>query len=114
MARSKEQAAERPFNDPLSDRVVPNDSRPKGQSEAQHSGRCRAGGHRHPAPHGGEQQQVRARPEAGHYELTIPYRSDTELDKTVYDLLTEISQEAYMRNCFIEADAWEVGTERRW
>ena len=38
----------------------------------------------------------------------------TELDKTVYDLLTEISQEAYMRNCFIEADAWEVGTERRW
>ena len=46
--------------------------------------------------------------------MTIPYRSDTELDKTVYDLLTEISQEAYMRNCFIEADAWEVGTERRW
>ncbi|RLR31940.1 transposase, partial [Pseudomonas aeruginosa] len=24
------------------------------------------------------------------------------------------SQEADMRNCFIEADAWEEGTERRW
>nr|CAB65714.1 resolvase [Xanthomonas campestris] len=52
--------------------------------------------------------------ETGHYELTIPHRSDDELDKTVHDLLTEISQEADMRNCFIEADAWEEGTERRW
>ncbi|UPQ81388.1 hypothetical protein M0M42_13335 [Pseudomonas knackmussii] len=54
------------------------------------------------------------RPETGHYELAISYRSDDELDKTVHDLLTEISQEADMRNCFIEADAWEEGTERRW
>ncbi|MDF5996124.1 hypothetical protein P4200_22635 [Pseudomonas aeruginosa] len=38
--------------------------------------------------------------DAGHYELTIPYRSDDELDKSVHDLLTEISQEADMRNCF--------------
>lgn len=52
--------------------------------------------------------------ETGHYELAIPYRSDDELDKTVHDLLTEISQEAEMRNCFIEANAWEEGTERRW
>jgi len=52
--------------------------------------------------------------ESGNYELAIPYRSDDELDKTVHDLLTEISQEADMRNCFIEADAWEEGTERRW
>ncbi|WP_081997829.1 transposase [Pseudomonas sp. 11/12A] len=52
--------------------------------------------------------------EAGHYELTIPYRSDDELDETGHDLLTEISQEADMRNCFIEADAREEGTERRW
>nr|WP_232471155.1 hypothetical protein [Pseudomonas aeruginosa] len=37
--------------------------------------------------------------DAGHYELTIPYRSDDELDKSVHDLLTEISQEADMRNC---------------
>ena len=52
--------------------------------------------------------------ESGNYELAIPYRSDDELDKTVHDLLTEISQEADMRNCFIEADAWEEGSERRW
>ncbi|RUI13570.1 transposase [Pseudomonas aeruginosa] len=52
--------------------------------------------------------------EAGYYELSIPYRSDDELDKTVHDLLTEISQEADMRNCFAEMDAWEEGTERRW
>ncbi|MCY1460897.1 hypothetical protein D9M71_784940 [compost metagenome] len=52
--------------------------------------------------------------ESGNYELTIPYGSDDELDKTVYDLLTEIGQEADMRNCFIEAVAWEEGTERRW
>ena len=52
--------------------------------------------------------------ESGHYELAISYRSDDELDKTVHDLLTGISQEADMRNCFIEADAWEEGTERRW
>nr|WP_124305197.1 hypothetical protein [Pseudomonas chlororaphis] len=52
--------------------------------------------------------------ENGHYELAIPYRSDDELDKTVHDLLTEISQEADMRNCFVEMDAWEEGTGRRW
>lgn len=52
--------------------------------------------------------------ESGNYELVIPYRSDDELNKTVHDLLTEISQQADMRNCFIEADAWEEGTERRW
>ena len=52
--------------------------------------------------------------ESGNYELVIPYRNDDELDKTVHDLLTEVSQEADMRNCFIEADAWEEGTERRW
>ncbi len=52
--------------------------------------------------------------ETGHYELTIPYRTDDELEKTVHDLLTEISQEADMRSCFVEMDAWEEGTKRRW
>ncbi|MCS7605669.1 hypothetical protein N0708_32380, partial [Pseudomonas aeruginosa] len=52
--------------------------------------------------------------DAGHYELTIPYRSDDELDKSVHDLLTEISQEADMRNCFVEMGAWEEDTEKRW
>ncbi|RMR48995.1 DNA invertase, partial [Pseudomonas savastanoi pv. glycinea] len=52
--------------------------------------------------------------EPGNYSLSIPYRTDEALDKAVHDLLTEMSQEAEMRNCFIEADAWEEGTERRW
>lgn len=52
--------------------------------------------------------------ESGNYELSVPYQSEDELDKAVHDLLSEISQEAEMRNCFIEADAWEDGTERRW
>ncbi|PXX58929.1 hypothetical protein SAMN05660489_04787 [Pseudomonas sp. LAMO17WK12:I10] len=52
--------------------------------------------------------------ESGNYELTVPYQSDEELDKAVHDLLSEISQEAEMRNCFIGADAWEEGTQRRW
>ena len=46
-------------------------------------------------------------PEWGNYELSIPYRNDETLDKTVHDLLTEISQEAEMRNCLIQVDAWE-------
>ena len=43
--------------------------------------------------------------ESGNYELTVLYQSDDELDKAVYDLLTDISQEAEMHNCFFEADA---------
>lgn len=52
--------------------------------------------------------------EAEHYELRIPYRSDDEQDKTAHDMLTDISQEADMRNCFVEMNAREEGTERRW
>lgn len=33
------------------------------------------------------------------------YRSDEELDKAVHYRRAKISQEADMRNCFIEADA---------
>ncbi len=51
---------------------------------------------------------------SGNNELAIPYQNDEVLNKVLYDLLTEISQEADMRNCFIEADAWKEGTERRW
>ncbi|MGR6264514.1 hypothetical protein ACU4E1_33070, partial [Pseudomonas aeruginosa] len=40
--------------------------------------------------------------------------TDDELDKSVHDLLTEISQEADMRNCFVEMGAWEEDTEKRW
>ncbi|WP_400589748.1 hypothetical protein [Pseudomonas aeruginosa] len=54
------------------------------------------------------------RVESGCYQLTNPYRSDDGLDKAVHDLLTEISQEAGICSCFVEMDAWEEGTERRW
>ncbi|KAA0945654.1 hypothetical protein FQ186_14030 [Pseudomonas sp. ANT_H14] len=51
---------------------------------------------------------------SGNYSLSILYRNEEALDKTVHDLLTEIRQEAEMRNCIIEADDWEEGSERRW
>jgi len=34
--------------------------------------------------------------------------------KIGYARVSTRDQEADMRNCFIEADAWEEGTERRW
>ncbi|MBB6155221.1 hypothetical protein HDC30_002444 [Pseudomonas sp. JAI115] len=37
--------------------------------------------------------------ESGNYTLSIPYWSDEELDKAVYDLLTVVSQQVKMRNC---------------
>jgi hypothetical protein len=48
--------------------------------------------------------------ESGTYAPSIPYRNNGALDKAVYNLLTEISQEAEMRNCFIEADYLEACT----
>ena len=48
------------------------------------------------------------------YELEIEYESEEELERTVYDILNEAASWAEGRHCFIESDAWEVGTERRW
>lgn len=48
------------------------------------------------------------------YELTFAYENDAGLDKQVSDLLQEIEQEADMRDCFIEADLRENGTDRSW
>lgn len=50
----------------------------------------------------------------GDYELAIPYEDDADLDKTVYDLLSAISNEADNRHCFIEADVYQNGTDRHW
>ena len=36
--------------------------------------------------------------ESGNYELIVSYQGDEELDKAVHDLLSEVSQEAEMRN----------------
>lgn len=50
----------------------------------------------------------------GLYKLNIPHRSNDELDKIVRSMLTEIRQEAEMRNCVAKIVVWEDGTERRW
>ncbi|MDQ3322578.1 MAG: hypothetical protein M3525_09160 [Acidobacteriota bacterium] len=46
------------------------------------------------------------------YELTFTYRDDEDLRKQIDELHREISQEAGLRNCFIEADFYEKSTER--
>jgi hypothetical protein len=51
---------------------------------------------------------------ANEYELTIEYADDEDLDRVVYDLLREISSTADLRNCFVETDVREIGSERRW
>lgn len=48
------------------------------------------------------------------YELTIPCKNDTDLGEKIYRLLNDISNEADLRHCFIEADVREKGTERSW
>jgi hypothetical protein len=50
----------------------------------------------------------------GEYELTFCYQDDADLDDQVHDLLRDISHEAELRYCFIEADMREKGTERYW
>jgi hypothetical protein len=51
---------------------------------------------------------------SGEYELKIPYFSDEGLDKIMDDLLGEISEEAYLKNCFSETEARFEGTDRQW
>jgi integrase len=48
------------------------------------------------------------------YELTFTYADDADLDDQVYGLLRDISNEADLRYCFIEADARERDGERHW
>jgi DNA invertase Pin-like site-specific DNA recombinase len=50
------------------------------------------------------------------YLLTIPYETDDELDRTIYDdILAEAHHIADLRNGFIEYDMWEVDNpERSW
>jgi hypothetical protein len=49
------------------------------------------------------------------YELRIEYANDKDLDRIVYALLLRaISFAADLRNCFVETDAREIGSERHW
>jgi len=61
-------------------------------------------------PNYGETQHVRT----NEYRIKIPYRTETELDKLIEDLLYEIGWEADVRNCFSESEAHLEGTERSW
>lgn len=48
------------------------------------------------------------------YELTIQYTDDQDLDNQINDLEIEMSEEADMRNGFVECSFTEVGTDRSW
>lgn len=50
----------------------------------------------------------------GEYVLKVPYNSDDDLDKRMYELLGDISSEADDRHCFSESDARMEGTDRQW
>lgn len=49
------------------------------------------------------------------YTLSIPHRTDEELDDIVYEILAEAERIAASRNCFIEADVRAMdGSDRVW
>ena len=48
------------------------------------------------------------------YELTFQYTDDEDLERQIYDLSAEMSQEVDLRNGFVECSFTEVGTERSW
>ena len=48
------------------------------------------------------------------YELTFQYKDDEDLENQIYDLTSEMSHEADIRNGFIECSFSEVGTDRSW
>jgi hypothetical protein len=50
----------------------------------------------------------------GCYELRVAYADDEDLDDAVFGILSEASQVADMRHCFIEAHAREEGSDRSW
>lgn len=48
------------------------------------------------------------------YELTFQYTDDEDLEQQIYDLSSEMSNEADLRNGFVECSFSEVGTDRSW
>jgi DNA invertase Pin-like site-specific DNA recombinase len=48
------------------------------------------------------------------YELTFQYKDDEDLEHQIYDLASEMSREADLRNGFVECSFTEVGTDRSW
>ncbi len=52
--------------------------------------------------------------DGGEYELTFQYENDEDLENQIHALASDMSNEAEMRNGFIECDFTEVGTDRSW
>lgn len=48
------------------------------------------------------------------YELTFSYKDDEDLEEQIYELAQEMNYQADLRNCFVEVDFQEIGTERHW
>jgi len=48
------------------------------------------------------------------YELTFQYTDDEDLERQIDDLAVEMSQEADVRNGFVECSFTEIGTDRTW
>ncbi len=48
------------------------------------------------------------------YELTFQYENDEDLENQIHDLTSEMSNEADLRNGFVECSFTEVGTDRSW
>ncbi len=54
-------------------------------------------------------------PKGCEYELTIPYRSEEELDDTINEIISEASNTADMRNGFAEIEVLALdGSDRYW
>ena len=48
------------------------------------------------------------------YELTFKYTDNEDLERQIYDLTAEMSEEADSRNGFVECSFTEIGTDRSW
>ena len=51
---------------------------------------------------------------SGEYELQVTYSSNDDLDKRMYELLRDISNQADNHNFFSKPDARMDGTDRYW
>ena len=45
---------------------------------------------------------------------SIPYDTEEELNKTIYDILDEMEHTADLKHCFTEADICTLGGEQSW
>lgn len=48
------------------------------------------------------------------YDLIIPYETDEDLEKEIYDIMSRAESHADTRNCFTESDVTEVDGDRTW